>query len=214
MSQKTIETITNEQADKMLDLMLGISRSQIAVQKGVRNRLMMLLMLDAGLRVGELTALLQPDLMIEGEPAKALRIRKEIAKGRVERLIPLSIRLQTAIGEMHRHVWSKQEKPCTIAAFYNRKSMLFITTRQVERIIEKYSMLAFSEKVHPHTLRHTFATRLMATTSMRIVQQLLGHKNIQTTQIYTHPNDQDLKKAIQSIEGSHKKIINGIEERI
>lgn len=214
MNQKTIETITNEQADKMLDLMLGVSRSQKAVQRGVRNRLMMLLMLDAGLRVGELVALLQPDLIVKDEVVSALRVRKAIAKGRIERLIPLSIRVKTAIEEIERHVWSKTEHPCTIATFYSLKTTWPLSTRQVERIIEKYSILAFGTKIHPHVLRHTFATRLMATTSMRIVQQLLGHKNIQTTQIYTHPNDQDLKKAIQSIEGSHKKIIDGIEQRL
>jgi len=200
MNQKTIETITNDQAEKMLDNMLGFSKSPSKRKRGVRNRLMMLLMLDAGLRVGELVLLLQPDLIVEGEAVSALRVRKEIAKGRVERLIPLTYRLKTAIEEMHRHVWSKQEKPCTIAAFYNWKTMLFITTRQVERIIGIHSKIAFGETIHPHVLRHTFATRLMATTSMRIVQQLLGHKNISTTQVYTHPNDQDLKTAIKSLD--------------
>lgn len=212
--QNTIETITNEQADKMLEMMLGVSRSQIAVQRGVRNRCMMLLMLDAGLRVGEMVQLLQSDLIVENEVVTALRVRKEISKGKVERLIPLSIRLKTAINEMQRHIWSKTDAHETNNAFFNLTSVFKITTRQVERIIAKYSMLAFGQTIHPHILRHTFATRLMATTSMRIVQQLLGHKNIQTTQIYTHPNDQDLKKAIETLEPGHKKIINGIEENL
>lgn len=212
--QNTIETITNEQADKMLEMMLGVSRSQIAVQRGVRNRCMMLLMLDAGLRVGEMVQLLQSDLIVENEVVTALRVRKEISKGKVERLIPLSIRLKTAINEMQRHIWSKTDAHETNNAFFNLTSVFKITTRQVERIIAKYSMLAFGQTIHPHILRHTFATRLMATTSMRIVQQLLGHKNIQTTQIYTHPNDQDLKKAIETLELGHKKIINGIEENL
>jgi integrase/recombinase XerC len=50
-------------------------------------------------------------------------------------------------------------------------------------------------------LRHTFATNLMRTTNARVVQQLLGHKNLSSTQIYTHPNQQDLKKAIDSLPG-------------
>lgn len=211
---KTIETITNEQADKMLEMMLGVSRSVIAVQRGVRNRCMMLLMLDAGLRVGEMIQLLQSDLIVENEVVSALRIRKEIAKGKTERLIPLSSRLKTAIEEIQRHIWSKQYNLIRIYAFYNNSDSASLSTRQVERIIAKYSMLAFGQTIHPHILRHTFATRLMATTSMRIVQQLLGHKNIQTTQIYTHPNDQDLKTAIETLEPGHEKIIAGIKEKL
>ncbi|GAH96402.1 unnamed protein product, partial [marine sediment metagenome] len=54
-------------------------------------------------------------------------------------------------------------------------------------------------EIHPHILRHTFATRLMSKTSMRVVQELLGHKNLSSTQIYTHPNNADLQEAIDSL---------------
>jgi len=197
--RKTIETITNEQAETMLDLMLPKFGSKIQVRRGIRNRCMMLLMLDAGLRVGELVQLAQLDLHFEGATVSSLRVRKDISKGKTERLIPLTPRVRTAIVEMNRHVWSKYTitpKTCAFFDLYRRDQ---ITTRQVERIIAKYSKLAFGQTIHPHVLRHTFATRLMSTTSIRVVQALLGHKNMQTTQIYTHPNDQDLKKAIDGL---------------
>lgn len=197
---KPIETITADQAKQMLELMLPEFGSRQQVQRGIRNRCMMLLMLDAGLRVGELVQLLRSDLLIEGEVVTALRVRAEIAKGKTERLVPISERLKIAIGEMQRHIWSKQDIQGTLYAFYKPTNGKLISTRQVERIIAKYSSLAFGEAIHPHILRHTFATRLMGCTSMRIVQVLLGHKNIQTTQIYTHPNDRDLKTAIVSME--------------
>lgn len=202
--QKTIETITPEQADKMLDLMLGNSFSPQKRMRGVRNRCMMMLMLDAGLRVGELTQLLQSDLIFNDEPVTSLRVRAEIAKGKHERLIPLSDRLKIAIEEMQRHIWNKIASTGYGYAFGRPGVGLHVSTRQVERIISKYSMLAFGESIHPHILRHTFATRLMACTSMRNVQVLLGHKNIQTTQIYTHPNNQDLKNAIGTMEKGNK----------
>lgn len=203
--QKTIETITPEQADKMLELMLGESNSPGKRMRGVRNRCMMMLMLDAGLRVGELVQLLQSDLMFNDEPVTSLRVRAEIAKGKTERLIPLSDRLKIAIEEMYRHIWSKEVDLEGVHAFYKFTTGTLVSTRQVERIIAKYSQLAFGEAIHPHILRHTFATRLMACTSMRNVQVLLGHKNIQTTQIYTHPNNQDLKKAIDTMEKGKKE---------
>lgn len=196
----TIETITPEQAEKMLEAMLGNSHSKIAVQRGVRNRCMFLLMLDAGLRVGELVQLLQTDLIFNDEPVTSLRVRKEIAKGKHERLIPLSERLKIAIGEMQRHVWKNDRKNSRYFAFHNLKSIVYLSSRQVEYIIAKYSLSAVGTPIHPHILRHTFATRLMACTKMPVVQKLLGHKNLQTTQIYMHPNDQDLKKAIDTME--------------
>jgi len=196
----TIETITPEQAETMLDLMLPEFGSRQSVLRGVRNRCMMLLMLDAGLRVGELVQLLQSDLIVSDEVVISLRIRKEIAKGKTERLVPIAERLKISIEEMQRHIWSKREQRDWVFAFSNESSLIRLSTRQVERIIAKYSQLAFGESIHPHTLRHTFATRLMACTSMRNVQVLLGHKNIQTTQIYTHPNNQDLKTAIETME--------------
>lgn len=202
----TIETITPEQADKMLELMLGQSNSTGKRMRGVRNRCMMLLMLDAGLRVGELVQLLRTDLIIEGEIVNALRVRKEIAKGKHERLIPISDRLKIAIEELQRHVWQHIAPTIRGYAFFKTTNGCCISYHQVWKIIKKYSLLAFGESIHPHILRHTFATRLMACTSMRNVQVLLGHKNIQTTQIYTHPNDQDLRTAIKKMdEGGDEK---------
>lgn len=197
--QNTIETITTEQADTMLDLMLGQSNSPSKRMRGVRNRCMMLLMLDAGLRVGELVQVLQSDLCIASEPVSTLRVRKEIAKGKHERLVPISEKLKIAIGEMQHHIWSKLQPEHPGFAFVKDYLGDPISTRRVEQIIAQYGFAATGQLLHPHVLRHTFATRLMACTSMRNVQVLLGHKNIQTTQIYTHPNNQDLKKAINTM---------------
>lgn len=195
-----IETITNEQSETILDLMLPDFGTPTQVKRAIRNRTMFLLMLDAGLRVGELVNLRRDDLTLNGNVLTSLRVRKEIAKGHRERLIPLSSRLIIALGEMQKHIWVRHTTPISPAAFYKMHNYKQITPRQVERIVAKYSKLAIGEPIHPHTLRHTFATRHMGITSLRNVQVLLGHKNLSTTQIYTHPNNQDLKSAIASLD--------------
>ena len=87
-------------------------------------------------------------------------------------------------------------------SFYATDTQRPITTRQVERIILTASMKALNRPIHPHVLRHTFASRLMKRTNIRVVQQLLGHTSITSTQIYTHPDSDDLQKAINDIDST------------
>jgi site-specific recombinase XerD len=70
-----------------------------------------------------------------------------------------------------------------------------LTARTVQRLIKKYAMLAgITKKISPHTLRHSFATDLLANgADLRAVQELLGHASISTTQIYTHLTNRRLK---------------------
>jgi len=161
---------------------------------------MALLMLDAGLRVGELVNLRQSNLSFASLPAESVVITAEIAKNNTERTVPLSHRCIVAIQVMIEYWWSIAERSYEVYAFYRTDPFQPMTTRQVERIINNAAMKAFNRPVHPHVLRHTFATRLMKRTNARIVQQLLGHKRLTSTQVYTHPDQEDLKKAIDSID--------------
>ena len=166
---------------------------------GIRNQTMVLLMLDAGLRIGETVSLYRSDLLHMGTPAQNLLVRAETSKSHRERVIPLSIRIQANIILMQETLWSKLIVTTDGWAFYADNPQSHITARTVQRIVEAASFQAFGRTIHPHVLRHTFASRLMRTTNIRIVQQLLGHKSIQSTQIYTHPNHDDLTNAIQSL---------------
>jgi len=164
-----------------------------------RNHLMILLMLDTGIRVGELVQLQIGDLWIDGRPVDSLIIRPEIAKGGHERTIPISSRLCRAIAEIFYAFWEyKRDRPSlfAFAKFYCDKHF---STRQVQRIVLFAGESALHKKLTPHMLRHTFATRLMRQTNTRVVQQLLGHRRLSSTQIYTHPNQADLKKAIDGL---------------
>jgi len=197
---KTVDVITVLEAEKLLRQLLDPFNSSPLKVAGFRDVLMGLLMLDAGLRVSEVSGLLQSDLFFDGWPRKALEVRPEIAKRGEGRVIPLSSRLQTAIKSCHVNFWLPGGRTRMECAFFRGESTKPLSTRQIQRIIKKASRDSIGREIHPHVLRHTFATRLMRTCSIRIVQQLLGHKNLSSTQIYTHPNGQDLENAINGME--------------
>ena len=189
---KSTNVLTNDESERML---IGIAYP--------RERLMFLLMLDAGLRVGELVQLKLSDLLINDHPVFSLTVRPEIAKNHTAREIPLSSRVYEAINNLKNCYWRPLYYEPENFAFPAPPTVAHISTRQVERIIKNIAERTILRPITPHTLRHTFATRLMRKTSTRVVQQLLGHKNLSSTQIYTHPNSEDLRLAIDSMEEKH-----------
>jgi len=208
---KLVKTISQEESKKLLEELLNKSGTSAQRRNGIRNYLMGLLMIDAGLRVGELVQLKQGDLMFSGQPILNLLVSRKIAKRHVERTIPMSQRCQDAIKMMSKKIWTQFNEAysdldyaksidCLKFAFYQHRYGLALGSRQVRNIIEDASIKALGYRIHPHVLRHTFATRLMRTTNIRIVQQLLGHVRLSSTQVYTHPDSQDLKKAIANLD--------------
>jgi integrase/recombinase XerC len=149
-------------------------------------------MYSAGLRVSELVGLNDDDL---DTAAGILRVR---GKGKKERLAPLGPCAQKAIDR-----WLKKRK---LAAGLDRnpRRPIFtnkfgkrLTTRSVGRLLEKHLKTAgLDRRTTPHTLRHSFATHLLDRgADIRSVQELLGHKSLATTQIYTHLSTAGLRKA-------------------
>lgn len=193
------QTLTTKEADSILQVFEADIDVRGREVIGSRNLLMFLLMLDAGLRVSEVTGLFIEDLWLRGEPMHSLKVRAEIAKGGSERIIPLSNRIKIAINLIHKHRWSMLPTPTSGFAFYSQLSLGHLTDRQAERIIGQAANKAIGRWVNPHILRHTFATNLSRTCSIRVVQELLGHKHLASTQIYTHPNEQDKTDAINSL---------------
>jgi len=184
---KSLHTITKTEADQLLTHLLCESPSQIRTNKGIRNYTMALLMLDAGLRVGEVTKLYQIDFLYQGKLKDSLVLSESITKRGRERTVPLSTRLHRAIELMNENIWPVTHGAESHCAFFNTDGSQHLTARQVQRIIKDASLRAFGRAIHPHILRHTFATNLMRTCNIRIVQELLGHKNLSSTQVYTHP---------------------------
>lgn len=145
----------------------------------VRNRAVLELLYSSGIRVGEMSSLDIDDLDIK-EGIMVIR-----GKGKKERLVPIG---HTALDAMksyiiERHLIKKKEK----ALFINRSGKR-LTGRTLRRIVVKYAReFGIQGKIGPHTLRHTFATHLLQDgADLRVIQELLGHESLSTTQKYTH----------------------------
>jgi len=196
---KNPETLTAQESELLLEALV-VKRAQNGQRwKSQRNYLIALLMLDAGLRVGEVCRLRISDLFFEATPKRALQIDSVIAEKGCTRLVPLSERTVRAMEQMWILVWRGRSVHSGQFAFTNTPETRPITVRQIQRIIGGAGLKSIGRKIHPHVLRHTFATRLMRVTSTAVIQRLLGHKNLSSTQVYTHPNGDDLRAAVDSI---------------
>ena len=195
-----IETLTEDGIYRLLSDLKDFDGTPRQIYNQVRYYVMVLLMLDAGLRVGELIQLRKSDLLVNSEPVNLLRVRSGIAKGNHGREIYLTQRMREAILLLQKFCWQINNDEDDIFAFFCTNGTKHITVRQVERILKKTGLDVLGHRIKPHTLRHTFATRLMRRTNIRTVQALLGHKSLTSTQIYTHPNNTDMQNAINSLE--------------
>ncbi len=194
------KTLTIDECNRLLNVLRKTDGTENQVRRGIRNYTLALVMLDAGLRVSEATGLNVTDLIFNNAPVTSVLVRQEIAKNHEERTIAVSARLSEALKKMNESFWSRGPANVQHKAFYANVPDKPLTRRQAYQIISSAASAALGRSVHPHVLRHTFASRLMRVTDMRTVQELLGHKNITSTQIYTHPNEQDKHKAIENMD--------------
>lgn len=162
---------------------------------GLRDRAILETMYSSGLRVSELVGLSLEDIDFSGD---LIRVR---GKGRKERLSPLGSYAQKALKK-----WMTKRKPDPKgskndiqAVFLNRFGRR-LTSRSVGRMLEKHlKQCGLDQRTSPHTLRHSFATHLLDRgADIRSVQELLGHKSLITTQIYTHVSTTRLREVYES----------------
>lgn len=160
---------------------------------GIRDRAILELLYGTGIRVGELVNLNICNIDLY---EKTIIV---FGKGSKERILPLGNPSIRAIQEYltSRNLFEKRifvNKNDLEALFLNRLGGR-LTTRSIRRIIIKYMKMAgLNKKISPHVLRHSFATHLLGGgADLRSVQELLGHKSLSTTQIYTHITKERLK---------------------
>ncbi len=158
---------------------------------GLRDKAMIETMYSAGLRVAELVGLNIADW---DRDANVLRVR---GKGRKERIAPVGRYASAALDEWLavREVSPDARPEEQDAVFLNRFGKR-LTTRSVGRMLEKYTKTTgLDSKTSPHTMRHSFATHMLdGGADLRSVQELLGHKSLTTTQIYTHVSTQRMRE--------------------
>jgi site-specific recombinase XerD len=190
------KTLTDDQCSALVKELFDNHATQKQQVKADRNAAIAITMLETGVRVAELCGLRIDDLWFADKPVATLVVRKEIAKNKVERYVPISHKLAETILLMHETLWLPKNATTWHFAFFSSNPGIRLTTRTVERIILSAGRKALNVDVTPHMLRHTFGSRLMRKTNARCVQALLGHSSLQSTQIYMHPNSEDLNKAI------------------
>lgn len=146
----------------------------------VRDRAMFELMYGSGLRLSELAGLNVQDIDFAEKTVRVL------GKGNKTRIAPIGSKAIQAITDYlpHRDLWQEQQ---TDALFISERLGTRLTTRAVQLRLNKCAQMAGIEQhLHPHLLRHCFASHLLsASGDLRAVQEMLGHENISTTQIYT-----------------------------
>lgn len=191
--------LTTEETERILEAIRYPKGPRSQTTQSYRNYLCTLFMLDAGLRVSEAIQLKRFMLWKDGQVISSLSVPAEIAKLHKSRIIPLSERLRLEIIFMHEYLWINGPEENLAYVFHAGDRTMHITARRMQQIICQAGIATIGRRVWPHVFRHTFANRLMRVTNIRVVQELLGHKNLTSTQIYTHPNSQDLLKAITAI---------------
>lgn len=195
----TIQILTEAEVESLINYLSTPPTNPRSLRHHHRNALLVALMLDAGLRVGEVVQLTTLDVYPTGSPVESIHLDADITKTHSDRDVPTTRRIRNYLTNYFTLNHLSDYNPNTTWLFQSTPGRGHLTTRQARRIINQISKAALGHKISPHTLRHTFATRLLRYSSTRIVQQLLGHKCLTSTQIYTHPNNQDLKQAIDQL---------------
>jgi integrase/recombinase XerC len=151
--------------------------------KGLRDHAIFETLYSTGIRISELVGLTEDAVDFIGATVKVY------GKGKKERLLPIGER---ALRAIRRYLGKRAVASRRIFLNKNKKP---ITDRGVRKVMAQYlRVLSLREHVSPHTLRHSFATHLLNRgADLRSVQELLGHANLSTTQIYTHLTTEKLK---------------------
>lgn len=166
---------------------------------GRRDRVILELIYSTGMRAGELHRLNIEDI---DQMGGTIRIQ---GKGNRERIVPVGEEALEAVQEYLR-AWKRagRIRSATRGPLICNRSGNRLSTRSIRRAVSRHARrTGISKEVSPHTIRHTFATHMLKNgTDLRTLQEILGHENLHTTEIYTHITDAHLK---ETYDGSHPR---------
>ncbi|MFH1051728.1 MAG: site-specific tyrosine recombinase XerD [bacterium] len=188
-SRKLPDTLSVDDIDKILE------QPNITDRAGIRDRAIIETFYGCGLRVSELINLKQRNIVYNAE------VIRVFGKGSKERIVPIGTSALRWIEEYRtkvRPIFNKKND-AQDTLFLNQRGTA-LSRMGIWKIVEKYANLAGLEvKVHPHMFRHSFATHLLeGGADLRAVQEMLGHADISTTQIYTHLDRDYIKEVHKS----------------
>lgn len=177
------EVLSQSEVEAMIQAAGGAHWQQI------RDRAILEVFYASGLRVSELAALRLDQINFEVGYVRC------IGKGRKERIIPLGKNARRAIGDYCQEVRGKLLKGGLTSDLFLSRLGRKMSRQSIWKVIKCYARKAnITKTIKPHTLRHTFATHLLEHgADLRSVQEMLGHADISTTQIYTHVDRERLK---------------------
>lgn len=188
--------LSEEEVDRLLDAARATGRSQ---NDRSRNTCLMELLYATGMRVSELVGL--PIAATRGDP----RLLLIMGKGGKERMVPLSPPARAALADWleRRDIQDETDrlnkKPVSRFLFASRGKSGHLTRHRFYLLIKEFAVAAGVDpsKVTPHTLRHAFATHLLANgADLRAIQTMLGHADVATTEIYTHVLEERLAELV------------------
>jgi site-specific recombinase XerD len=195
----SLKFLNGEQIERLLNQPL------LSTKVGVRDRAILELLFSTGLRVSELTRLNRDQINLK------TREFGVIGKGGKARVVFISVR---AAFYIDKYLKNRTDKDRPLFIRYGGKNSIVteeekmrLSPRSIERLVKHYVRLAkLPVDATPHTLRHSMATDLLrAGADLRSVQEILGHKNIATTQIYTHVTDARLREVHEKFHSGNKK---------
>jgi len=178
----------------------------------IRNRSLFMLGVSVGGRISELLALRIDDVWQNNQPVSDLLFQKDIVKGKeTARMIPINADGRQAITELiqwHVKLYGDLEKKRTL--FPSRKFGTALSRSQAHRILEKaFQQAGLNGKLATHSLRKTFAQRIYdASSDIFLVQELLGHKSVETTKQYLGVSYAKMQRATTAIELHNRSLIS------
>jgi len=195
--QRTVDFLDIQEIEALLKASSGPSLQKL------RDQAILMLLFSAGLRVSELAQLDRDSINLEKQEFSIK------GKGNKVRVVFISDLAKNALEKyLNKRTDADMALFIRLVKNQNNTNDLRLSHRSIQRMIKKYATEAGIVKtVTPHVLRHSFATNLLENgADIRSVQALLGHASINTTQIYTHVTDANLKKIHQKFHGKNKKI--------
>lgn len=191
VARKQVTFLHYDEVTRMID------EIPLDTEMGLRDRAIVELLFSSGLRVSELVNLNRDHIN--------LTRREFMVRGKGQKDRPVFVS-ESAADHLSTYLDARMDNLPPLFLSYSRNNIASttgdyrrITARSIQRMVSKYARLAgITKHVSPHTMRHSFATDLLMNgADIRSVQSMLGHSNIQTTQVYTHVTDSHLKETFE-----------------